>query len=264
MRIQTNTIGRGLLKRIPLENVQVVVKRTSGSTSILLNKLEVASFKFPSNAKVILECRGGRTAYNRFDLGELNSLHLPWQSNPLAYQFAGVDFRLLVVAGVSNSITRRGEILGEADEIFPDRMDATSGAVVQESLLAGVPSDLGNIPWQVDFSEVYPILKINNRVRDIASLQKREDFRCLAIIPVVREVAEWLYVRYLEAGLESEAEKRWWKVLDADLVDEPSNDGDIEEAARNKVEWAREIAENFARKNDLFNKWLTLTKQGEI
>jgi len=166
-----------------------------------------------------------------------------------------------VVAGESNAEIRRYEILGEADEILPDRFDATSGAVVHESLLAGVPSELGNIPWEVDCSETYPILKINEKFQDTASLQKGEDFRCLAIIPAVREIAEWLYDKYLDS-LPTEAAKRWWKVLDADLVDAPSPEEDTEEAAKAKRQWAYEVTENFSRKNDLFNKWLSLKNQG--
>lgn len=263
MRTQTNTIHRGALKRIPLENVQVIVKRTNGAASIILSKLDVDALKFPTTARIILEYRNTRIGYARFDLGQLGSLHFPWQSNTVPSTLKGVDFRLLVVAGESNADTRRHEILGEADEILPDKIDAASGAVVHESLLAGVPSALGNIPWEVDCSETYPILKINNKFRDTESLQKGAEFRCLAIIPAVREIAEWLHDKYLEGFDSSIAAKRWWVLLDADSVGEPNHEDDIEEKAESKRAWANEVTENFARKNDLFNKWLNLINQGD-
>lgn len=260
MRTQTNTVHRGEVRRIPLDRIRLTQVKRGETAELVVDRLDINDFEFPSTAKVVLEHRNRRIGFSRYEIGYVGNLNLPWQTRVSRFtSLKGVDFRLLVVATEATVAIRSHSILGEADDVFP-LMNEVSGI---ESLLAAIPAELGDVPWEVDCSDTWPVLKINNRFPDTESLQKQADFRLFAIVPAVRQIAEWLYDQEVEqTGGRAAAE--WSIMLDAAQAGPCESVSDQSEHLRNRSDWSKRVADNFARTNQLFTKWLEQERGQEI
>lgn len=173
-----NYTGR---KKIESRHAKIVVHREGAERRRFSAALELASYQFQSDARVVVEAYR-QTTVMRFDFGTVSLLRPP-PSCELG-DFDSEDailFRVLV----TDTSLRYGMLLGAIDQIRPT--DPAEPDEDRKSLLPVEPGDLGEQVWRLEFgAEV--VLQVNRALPDWRQTVMSPNFKALVYPSIVRQV----------------------------------------------------------------------------
>lgn len=152
-------------RRITHDQVSIALESgrqgVSVSEKAFLVTLNLGEEEFPSEAELYVEAYRG-ASYMRFPWGTVGAPQPPAQRQLHEIEPGDIVYFRLKVVGVGPAA---GRILGEADHLLPH--DPTSADRNRRSILEVDFRPLGDCIWQVDFTEVRPILVLNNAISGI-------------------------------------------------------------------------------------------------
>ncbi len=172
-----NFTGR---RRISQSHVQINVTGIGGIETFSA-ELKLQSYRFPDNARVIIEAYR-QLELVRFDFGTVSNTEPP--SSCRLSEFGtlnGVRFRLKIVSADPPS----GRLLGVADRIQP--WDRHQESIPRVPLLAVRSQDLGREIWRLDFTDE-PLLLVNTRVASRKALVQSGEFQSLVLPEILRSI----------------------------------------------------------------------------
>lgn len=205
-------------------------------------KLDLSSYRFPSDARVRVEAWRGH-AFQRWEWGIVGRPVAPAEADRVLREVPeNCRFRVAVVkAGDS------GLLLGLADKLVPRRP--------VESILPLVRKDMGSEVWRLEFGEGDDIaqLCINNRIAGMSDVVRNDPaFRALVMPQVLRSILERGLLIRCERPDDAEGPWKPWFDLAEDILpdqrppalERDAQDDDIARADR----WIDQVVAAFAEK----------------
>ncbi|MCA9033568.1 MAG: hypothetical protein KDA91_00500 [Planctomycetaceae bacterium] len=172
-----NFTGR---RRISHSHVQISVTGIGGIETFHA-RLELASYKFPPTARVVIEAYR-QLELSRFEFGTVEQIDVP--SNCRLSEFgslSGLRFRVKIVS----TDVPRGRLLGVADRIHPQ--DSHRESLLRVPLLPVKSQDLGREVWRLDFSDE-PLLLVNSRLVSRKALVQTSEFQSMVLPEILRSI----------------------------------------------------------------------------
>lgn len=189
-----NYTGR---KRIAREDVRIGLEGLPPIARLVAG-YDLASYAFPATARVVVEAQAGWTV-QQFELGTVG---VPTHPDDCVLSdfssLAGILFRLKIVATGDHD----GRILGEADKLHPSGSVADAS---QRSFVVVRPTDLGQVPWSLEFDENQPLLLVNSRLGDHHEFLRRKEVLALVLPAVLKGVLS----EALAVGADEEGGSSW-------------------------------------------------------
>lgn len=205
-------------------------------------KLDLSSYRFPSDARVRVEAWRGN-AFQRWEWGTVGRPVAPSEADRVLRDVPETcRFRVAVVrAGDS------GLLLGLADKVSPRRP--------VESILPLVLKDMGSEIWRLEFGEGDDLVElwINNRVAGMSDVVRNDStFRALVMPQVLRSILERGLLVRRERPDDVEGPWRPWFDLAEDVLPDQSppvleHDAQDDEIAR-ADRWIDQVVAAFAKK----------------
>lgn len=179
MRKRLNYTGR---KRILQKHVGFTILEQEDGLQRFLANVDLDSYELPPAARVWIEAYD-RNSVMRFDFGTAGNRTSP--TSTVLTDFRGVDsfyFRVKVTDADDSA-----KLLAAAHGISPVRHDDEDEH--RRSLLrVTVSSDMGNLPWDLEFvTGDFPILRINSEIDTGVALARSNQFFQAVVFPYVLE-----------------------------------------------------------------------------
>jgi hypothetical protein len=241
-----NHTGR---KRIDKSRVEIFIEEKSGDrrfrASVDFNGLDL-----PPGAPVYIEAYQ-RYALQRFDCGTVGNFALPRNT---ALDKLDSDLPIQFRVKVVDTVGSKGRLIAAARGIRASNEQPDGEG--RERLLPVVSRDLGEVPWQVNFSyDSMPELALNNRIPDcINRIRQDRLFQALVLPAAVRSILLWIYWREPNNDEDGENGENWatrWLDFAKSIVDEdppdPRNTSEIEKIE----EWIEDVVRKFSLKHRL-------------
>jgi hypothetical protein len=230
-------------KRIERSQIRISGNTAGSEGYFILDRFEVAEYRFPNDAQVYVESWTGKYGFQRFEIGRLDRLDLAKQNKFASNDLPNATFRIKVVAAGSS-----GKILGDADNI-PVEIGGRP-----PSILPIDPVDLDNRVWWLEIDdETGPVLQMNQRLPDYQQIARDTEFRATIMPSVVYQIALWV-TSSMNSGEADAKVRRWAKALTLPGVD-PSKVNVEDEDSRQ--DFALKASKAFAKHYGLFDRYLT-------
>lgn len=173
-----NYTGR---KKIDSRHVKIVVHREGAERRRFDAELNLASYQFQGDARVVVEAYR-QTTVMRFDFGSVLLLRPPASCELGDFDSDdAILFRVLV----TDTTRRHGMLLGSIDRIRPS--DPAEPDENRKSLLPVEPAELGDQIWRLEFgAEV--VLQINRDLPDWRQTVMSPNFKALVYPAIIRQV----------------------------------------------------------------------------
>jgi hypothetical protein len=180
-----NFTGR---KKIRRTRVRVDLLRDTDGRRCFDIALSLEGMALPAKAHVYVEAYH-RTAYQRFDCGQVADLRIPEDRRLLRFSETRQPLFRVKVVDRSRGL---GRILAAVDKVRAQSVDNLPSDA--QSLLFVEYDDLGNAIWQLELEGDWPVLRLNHNADDIG-LVASSDRRFLPL--VYPEVFRQILVRVL-------------------------------------------------------------------
>lgn len=175
-----NYTGR---KKISRSLVTVRLRPAADGVYAFDARFDLSALDFPESARVFVEAYNA-TSYMRFPFGTVVRPAVPDDSTLTEITPRPLPkFRLKVVDQTNN----HGLLLGVADKLVPLRPEEDPAN--KQSLLAVNFCDLGDRIWNLDLTDDWPVLELNNRVEGLGEVARSgESFLALVFPEIVRKI----------------------------------------------------------------------------
>ncbi len=235
-----NHTGR---KRIDKSRVEIFIEGESGNrqfrASINFNKLGL-----PPGAPVYIEAYQ-RYALQRFDCGTVGNFVLPRNT---ALDKLDSDLPIQFRVKVVDTAGSKGRLIAAVRGIRASNEQPDGEG--RERLLPVISRDLGEIAWQVNFSDdSMPELALNNRIPDcINRIRQDRLFQALVFPAAIRSILTWIYWKEQNNDGDGENWVKRWLDFARSIVGEDAPDS---EDASEIETWIEEVVRKFSQKHRL-------------
>ncbi len=241
-----NHTGR---KRIDKSRVEIFIEDESGDQRFRAN-VNFDGLDLPPDAPVYIEAYQ-RYALQRFDCGTVGNFTLPPNT---ALDKLDSDLPIQFRVKVVDTTGSRGRLIAAARGIRASNEQPDGEG--RERLLPVVSRDLGEVPWQVNFSyDSMPELALNNRIPAcIDRICQDPIFQALVLPAAVRSILSWIYWREPNNDGEGENGENWvtrWldfaKSISGEDPPKLQDPSDVEK-------WIEDVVSKFSQKHRLCKK----------
>ena len=231
--------------------VFVLREETTGDVNFDVRVNAFQKNEFPSEAEVYVEAHANITR-QRFSCGTVGNLDLP--INEKLDELDNTSPILFAVKIVENDCGA-GRLIGLGERFSP-QTDERDGL----SLLPLKVTDLGQLPWKVDFYSAQPVLLINRSIpHGIDRIKNDLVFQSLVLPSVLREILTYYCLLDVD---ENEHASRW--IVLAELLYEAKPDVEHDEDHDETIDWINEVIVQFCSKHSITNRLVSVSERNEL
>lgn len=206
-------------------------------------EITLKSYKFPNDSRVIIEPYRSQMRM-RFDFGTVADIKRP--SSTQLTDIPKTDIPLFTVKIVNPA---NGMLLGYNDRVHTNQNRENE---IKDFLFPTEPADLGNRLWEVQFSDSFPVLRLNNRIKLFNEKEFSSPIMIAAIYPAALNAVLNRIAHVSDLDGDEEWVNKWLSYINDILGIETF---DIEADEEKRDEWIIQVLDQFSRRFEVLKNF---------